>query len=62
MNIEWPPHPRENFLGPLQAPPAYTEHRPTFSMQEQAKNSTFHFKVLGFWGAFPVLLEGFKKA
>jgi len=21
MNIEWPPHLRENFLGPLQAPP-----------------------------------------
>jgi len=50
------------FFGSSPGPPANTEHRPTFSMQEQAKNSTFHFKVLGFCGAFSVLLERFKKA
>ena len=48
--------------GSSPGPPEHTEHRPTFFMQRQAKNSTFHFKVLGFCGAFSVLPERFKKA
>jgi len=40
------------FFGSSPGPPANTEHRPTFFMQRQAKNSTFHFKVLGFCGPF----------